>query len=351
MKTKIPNSAWFHITSECNLNCFYCALSCGRALYNELKTEEIFDIIKDLSDSGISRLYITGGEPLLRKDFFEIVDYGTKIGLEVVIETNGFILTREKLNKIKNLKVNRINLSLDGVKAETHDYIRGVKGSFERVINSIEISKELKFQVSVYYCVNKYNINESLAFIDLMVRLGVPKIGFLKFSLAGRGRNYQNLWINPEEWVRFYKKIEKKRQDLKDIIEIRYTPSLVRVSEADTTGKLIPFCGARERASCSCNISPIGDLYPCPLLPNFPLGNLRKNKFLDIWTKSKNWEYWNNPDLKKLCPNCKYKDKCMGGCRAYAYILGGDIRGKDPRCRGNLLPYCPSSLMIHSRRK
>lgn len=330
-------AATIRLTKACNLRCPHCYVNAGQKLENELSLKEIKSVIDQLKDLKIFSIFFTGGEPFLRKDLVEILKYTDRKGIGIAISTNGSFLNREILKKIKNLRFDLFQISIDGPK-KIHESIRG-KGSWERTIANIKLAKSiLKQKVGLGVVIMKNNWNDLGQTISKGVACGADKITLMCLILSGRA----NQKINPSsrEFLKSVNKIFNKYRNFESKAEF----------SKDTTipSALIPK-EWREKdlhrtfAPCSfpyyIAINSNGDVAPCDGLFNYPemiVGNIRKNSLSEIWRESKLLEDLrkiNPSDLKGVCKKCIYRDYCAGACRASAYINYHDFKMPDPVCQ------------------
>ena len=165
----IPYQVVWETTLRCNLNCLHCGSTAGRARTNELSTKEGLRLINDLAKIGSREVCFMGGEPLLRKDWYELGKEVRRLEMEYIIISNGFNINSQKMDKLAKLEPYAIATSLDGGTAKTHDHIRGRKGSFEKVMEYINLSKERDLPTSVVTTVSKLNMDELSLIKDLLV--------------------------------------------------------------------------------------------------------------------------------------------------------------------------------------
>jgi len=330
-------AATIRVTKACNLRCPHCYVNAGEKLENELSLEEIKSIIVQLAKLKVFSIFFTGGEPFLRKDIVEILKYTNKKGVGIAISTNGSFLNKEVLKKIKNLRFDLFQISLDGPK-EIHESIRG-KGSWQRTIANIKLARSIldqKVGLGVVIMKNNWNLLDQT--IAKGVNCGADRITLMCLILSGRASEKLN--PSPKEFLESVNKIFDKYKILQ---------SKAKFSK-DTTipSALIPkkWRGKglhRTFAPCSfpyyVAINSNGDVAPCDGLFNYPemiIGNVRKNSLSEIWQKSKllrDLRKINPSDLKGVCKKCIYRDYCAGGCRASAYINYRDFRMPDPICQ------------------
>ena len=175
------------ITYACNLKCKHCYASAGKSLENELTTEEAKQVIDKLDRATVPIIAFSGGEPLVRKDIFELTQYAADKGIYVAIATNATLITKEKAREIKDAGVRFIQISLDGANAETHDKFRGINGVYEKTIQGIKNCVNEGFFVNIAATATKYNYQEIPKIIDLCEQLNVNWFMLYNFVPTGRG--------------------------------------------------------------------------------------------------------------------------------------------------------------------
>jgi radical SAM protein with 4Fe4S-binding SPASM domain len=348
-KPLIPSAPYYVVwetTHNCNLKCRHCSASAGKKLENELSTEEALNAIDKLADFGVISVAFSGGEPLLRKDIFELTKYATDKGLYVSIDTNGTLITKEKAEQMKKAGIQYVRISLDSNSKETHDSFRGVPGSFDKTINGIK-NVVGDFYVSTCTTINKFNYKEYQNIIDLSESLGVRFILFDEFIPIGRGMKNANMDLSAEEREQFLKDLYNKMLKTRTDIIAAFTEITRIGKQVDGCKYITPtynanFKGLTRRffskyiGGCSVGrgvilIKPNGDINPCSFLP-IKIGNIRTDNLKEIWRNNKVLkDLRNKKNLKPKCGNCKYVNIC-GGCRARAYAYFGDYLGPDIGC-------------------
>ena len=334
----------WNFTNACNLKCKHCYQSAGTSSFDELTTEEALEAVDKMADAGVAYIAFSGGEPLVRKDLFDVIDRIREREMAFSLATNGTLLTKKIVKKLKEYNCLYIQISLDGAKRWTHDSFRGGK-SFMRVINGIKNAVESGITVGVATTVTKFNYNEVYDIIELAEELGVNIFMYYNFIPTGRGKDIVNLDISPEERERLLRymasQIGKRKISL-----LSTAPQYSRISIAcgslslthfDTIGPqskdlafLAEFVGGCGTGRLYCALQPNGDITPCVFIP-IVLGNIRKDDLLNIWHDSEVLKKIRARDEFIGCSNCKYINIC-GGCRARAYSYFGDLQGPDPGC-------------------
>jgi len=321
----VPLVISWNVTLKCNLKCPHCYINAtDRELPDELSTDAAKMLIHQIAEVSRPLLILSGGEPLLRKDIFELVQYGKERGLRMAMGSNGMLIDDKVARKLKKAGIETVSISLDSATPELHDEFRGIKGSWNRAITAIKALKKNDVVVQVNTTVTKQNYDEIDDIMTLAEELEVEN--FHLFFLVPTGRGVKMDDISPvmyENMIRgTFAKIARHKLNVKPAC----APQFRRI--AKQMGVNIKHIQTMMRGCIAglyyCRIYPTGEVTPCPYLP-IKLGNIRKRSFKDIWLNSEILK--NLRDFKKLqgkCGVCDYRDVC-GGCRARAYGLTSDF--------------------------
>jgi len=339
-------------THKCNLSCKHCYSNSGATNETELTTKEALEVVDQLADFGVIALAFSGGEPLSRKDFFEVASHAAKRGLYVSVATNGTLLTNENVRKLKQAKINYVEVSIDGATAETHDSFRGVPSAFDKAVAGLKTCVEADLCACIATTATKSNIDEMPEILDLAEEIGVARFTYFNFIPTGRGKEHYDQDLSPEEREKLMLYLLDRMSKGYKVTILTTAPQLARVAlqcqgPGDTatmsmahmqtvkvSKKAVPladFIGGCGAGRLYCSLSPQGDVHPCVFLP-INVGNLKKEKFGDVWLNSKLFNALRNRDnLKGTCGKCDYKYIC-GGCRARANAYKNDILASDVGC-------------------
>jgi radical SAM protein with 4Fe4S-binding SPASM domain len=329
----IPKIVVFHLTNMCNLSCKHCYANAGIQLPKELSLNQIKQIINELDDLGIIYLVLSGGEPLLRKEFFDVVEFSTGKSFNVMVTTNGTLLTPGICRKIKELGVRSIQISIDSSFKEKNDEFRGVHGAFLNAINGIKYSSDASLPCAVMCTLSKLNLNELSNLINLAKKNKAKSFAIERFVPTGRGKNIANLELTSSELKKSLFFLIKKKNELKGKFKINTTEPLFLFTDKKLLKTVLSLgclagCSAGITGSC---ITPDGFMTPCTRL-FIKLGNVAKKGFDRVWKTSIVLKKLRNRDnLKGRCGRCKYKYIC-GGCRGSAYYHYKDYLQEDPLC-------------------
>ncbi|MDO8648013.1 MAG: radical SAM protein [Candidatus Diapherotrites archaeon] len=334
-KLSAPLLVEFELTNKCNLACKHCYANSGSKFAKELDLREVKEILNQINQAGVPLVCFTGGEPLLRPDFFDILSHAKRIGLVTIVTTNGTLITKEKARKFKELGTDYIRISLDGASIKTHDWLRGIPGAYKRTVQGIRNSIEAGNKTGIGTVLIQENVHELENLIDLAAQLGCTDINAIPLIESGRAKSTLNKEIhemsneqkkkNEELIVAKAKEYEGKMLlNFLDLDHIRR----VKGSSKHFVGWAQGGCAAGRTV---CVINPNGEIRPCITL-RLNVGSLQKQKFVKIWKNSKIMEELKNRSLVKgSCGKCESKYTC-GGCRAAAYDKFGDYLESDPGC-------------------
>ncbi len=319
---RIKNScAVWEITLKCNSKCIHCGSRAGSARSDELNTEEALKLVKEFHSCGYKGVALMGGEPLIREDWFEIAKEVKKYKMDLSIVTNGLNVVNH-IQKLKKLDVDCVSLSLDGGIPETHDYLRGIKGAYDKTINAMKTLKKEKLPVSIITAISKRNLNE----VDLIKNLILDHNVSWQIQLAVPiGRFPKDLTISREEYyvLAMFISISVKK----------YSYRRLPVIGAHCIGhfsRFIPNLGLAPWVGCQAGYSVLGiqsngNIKGCLTLPDeFIEGNVRTQSLKEIVSNPHAFAY--NRSFKKenligYCRNCDMANECRGGCLGTGYAI------------------------------
>jgi radical SAM protein with 4Fe4S-binding SPASM domain len=344
-----PLVVW-NTTNRCNLSCSHCYLEAEDRHYTgELTTEEARAFIEDIAEMQCPVLLLSGGEPLLRHDLFEMAALASRLGVRPVLSTNGLLITPEMAEKLAEAGVQYVGVSIDGL-AETHDRFRGKKGAFEGAIAGLKNAAAAGLKTGVRFTVNAHNVDELPAVIDYVAEAGIPRFCMYHLVYAGRGKGIADADTDLATKRRTIEIVTSKTVDLHErgvALEILtvdnhadgvFVRGLVeegqpeRLEEVEQLLEMHGGCSAGTKMS---NVDPYGNVHPCQFWGHVTLGNVRERKFREIWTDSQNAFLTalrhKSEHLKGRCGSCRFQSIC-GGCRIRAEFVTGDMWEADPAC-------------------
>ena len=346
--------AW-ETTRNCNLTCVHCRASATKGPYpGELDTQAAFRLLDQIALVGEPIVILTGGEPLLRPDIFDIAKYGTDKGLRMVMAPNGTLITEANAGQMADSGIKRISISIDVATKESHDSFRGVKGAFEGALNGIKLAKEAGVEFQINTTITKTNLDQIPKIQDLAIKLGAVAHHIFLLVPTGRGKYIVDQEITADEYENtlnwFYDQREKTPLQLKATCAPHYYRILRQRAKKENKSVTFKSHGldAVTRGCLGgtgfCFISNTGIVQPCGFL-DLNCGDVTKTSFAEIWNNSDIFLALRNFDnLKGKCGACEYKKVC-GGCRARAYEATGDFLAEEPLCN-----YQPTSIFERKRK-
>ncbi|MBW2646699.1 MAG: radical SAM protein [Deltaproteobacteria bacterium] len=291
----VPKWIAWEVTEKCNLRCIHCRASSDlSAPSGDFTTQESFKLLEDIASYCKPVLVLSGGEPLLRKDIFDIAKHGTELGLRMAMATNGVLVTDKRVAKMKEAGIRICSLSLDGSTAEIHDNFRQQKGAFKAVIRAAECFRRNNMEFLINSSFTRRNQHDIENIYKLAKKIGAKAWYMFMIVPTGRGE---------------------------DIL-----------SELITSSK---GCIA---AQSICFIDCFGNVNPCSYFP-VSAGNIKKTPFKEIWENSQLFNDLRSFDkYKGRCGKCEYISVC-GGCRARARAIYDDYMAEEPFCSYTPLGY------------
>ncbi|MEA1904870.1 MAG: radical SAM protein [Candidatus Hadarchaeota archaeon] len=347
----------WNYTRLCNLRCKHCYedASPDADTSDELTTEEAKRVIDELKDAGVVAIAFSGGEPLMRKDIYEVAGYAKKEGFYVAMATNGTLITREVARKIKKI-FDYVEISLDGFE-RTHDEFRGVKGSWKRACEGIRNCVTEGIDTCVALTATHYNLDDIPDVIDFAEKdLGAKRVIIFNYIPVRTGRGIIKEDLTPQERWRLLKDLYSRLIDKGNpmtlystapqyaviswqfahgpVIATHFTNEGAMKAMRGKTRVLAQFLGGCGAGRLYSGLEPNGDVEPCVFIP-ITIGNLKKQSLREIWRNSEVLKKIRNRDEFEGCGDCPYKNIC-GGCRARAYGYFGDLQAPDPACPYNM---------------
>jgi len=346
-KTQIkpPYLISYAITKKCNLKCKHCySNATEEQAPNELSTEESKRLLDYITNWGIKLLIFDGGEPLCRDDFFDIAKYGYDKGLRVVIGSNGTLIDTDMAKRLKSSGIMAVQISIDGTKAQTHDWFRGKEGAFSKALEGANACREVGLPFQFGMTIRRGTLKEIPDMLKLAVYFGANAAEFFDLIQVPRvKKEIPDEILTPDERKDVMEWIAKAQKDCPIIIRVPGCPMYTLILQdrniqpkhfpADLL-KRIPYY---ERGCAAgipdgyITILPNGDVIPCMLL-QIKLGNIREKSITQIWDNSKVLLKLRDRNLLEgECGRCIYRDKCAG-CRGRAYEVTGNMLATDPGC-------------------
>ncbi len=318
----VPLVMSWNVTLECNMKCSHCYINATEnKLENELTTEEGKVFMDQLCKVSRPLLILSGGEPLLRKDIFELIKYGTDKGLKMGLGSNGYLIDDTVAKQLKDAGIATVSISLDSNIPAQHDDFRGVKGAFEKAVNACKALRKNDVLVQVNATLTHNNYDQIDDIMYLAEEIGVENFHLFFLVPTGRGKKLTD--ISPQKYedmiTNTFAKVAKHKLNVRPSC----APQFMRIAKGMGLDmrQWIRGCIA---GLYYCRIYPNGDVTPCPYLP-IKLGNIREKSFKEIWFNSEVFTALRDSNtLKGKCGACEFRIVC-GGCRARAYGLSSDF--------------------------
>lgn len=339
--SKYPYTAIWKITSGCNLRCKHCFFFAKNEYDNstDLLTQDLYNIIDQLSEIGVVEVRLTGGEIFLRKDIFEIIKYIKKHNISIIITSNGTTLNKSNVNKLKKLlhpKTDIVRISLEGADAQTNDVTRG-KGSFNKAINAIKLLTQNGIKTFVSSTITNLNITQIKDLYFLCDKLEVEQITYIKMISLSPEQYY----LIPDsddivyEMARLLKSLKGSE---KTCIDSRLFTPYDFLKNEKTKPLLLKELKNRNLSDKNSNyyhcnpdksfyIDSDGKVFLCPLSADykiFELGDLKKENLENIFSKRKNNILFScHTNESPVCKDCSIINFCKGGCMVKAFVKNG----------------------------
>ncbi len=349
-----PRLIFWELTTGCNLRCIHCRASATELMSpDDLSYQESCEVIDQIAEYAPFILVLSGGEPLWRKDVFDLAERARSKGIRVALATNGTLVDEAMADRIVGAGIRRVAISLDGADAATHDSFRGMPGAFEAAIAGFRRLRARGMSMQINTTVSRHNERQLPEILDLALGLGADAFHIFLLVPVGCG-----LTIKDEQMVsaQHYEDILNWYYDrsLEGRIELKATcaPHYFRVvrqrrAEARRAGLEVPELPAHGggrpphemhamtrgclAGSAVCFVSHRGDVYPCGYLP-VSAGSVRKTAFHDIWEQAEVFTNLRDPELLEgKCGVCEFKQVCLG-CRARAFGITHNYLAEEPFC-------------------
>lgn len=322
----------FLVTQACNLDCHHCSL--GRTpVIKDFPKEFFYKVIEEIASLQVGSLLVSGGEPLLRSDLFDLISFASP-RLNVTLSTNGTLIGPQEAQKLKKASIGEIAISLDGISSRTHDDLRG-KGNYQRTLKGINslLGEGLGEKINLHFCLSKQNIDEAIDFPRFAESLGLRKITYLSMKKLGKAS---------DSWKDLKPEREKYREFLFKLYETFFKEGFPIEVNSPLSG-FRPVIKPQERIStCPFGTQLIvntnGDIYTCPgmFFPDYCLGNVFETSIEDAMHSPKfkalKDDYRARKERIVKCKNCTWRNFCRAGCASTVYAEKGTIWETDDFC-------------------
>lgn len=346
-----PVIVW-NSTRTCNLQCRHCYMNSDAKKYqDELSTEEAKVFIDDLAAFHVPVLLFSGGEPLLRPDFFTLAEHAALREVRPTLSTNGTLIDRKTARRIKDIGIGYVGISLDGLQV-VNDEFRGRKGAFAAAMSGIENCVAVGQRVGLRFTINQHNLRELENIFDFIEAEDINRVCFYHLVYSGRGSQMMDEDLSAAESRRAMDIIIKRTRDFekrgleKEILTVdnhcdgvyMYLQA-VRAGEAEVAARIskyISMNGGNRSGIAFGEVDPLGYVHPDQFTQHHTFGNVRERKFGDIWQDVSHPIMRGLKDRKPLlhgrCRSCKFLSACNGNFRTRAEARTGDFWESDPAC-------------------
>jgi len=343
----LPRLIFWETTAGCNLRCIHCRRIdvADRLVPEDLSTAEAKQLIDQIVAFCNPILVLSGGEPLIRPDIFEVAEYAVSKGLRVALATNGTLIDEHMAQRIVDAGIRRVAVSLDGAKAETHDPFRALPGCFAQALEGIEHLRRQGMSVQINTTVARHNIDELPQILSLALSLGADALHIFLLVPVGCGVEIADeQMLSPRQYEDVLNWLYERDQE--GLLELKATcaPHYFRIVRQRTAAEKRPRVAEKAAASelhtmtkgCLagtgvCFVSHKGEVFPCGYLP-LPAGSVREQTLQEIWERSEVFSALRDPNLLQgKCGRCEFKRIC-GGCRARAHGMTGNYLDEEPSC-------------------
>jgi radical SAM protein with 4Fe4S-binding SPASM domain len=324
-----PSLISWNLTKKCNLRCPHCYMEADpQAAENELTTAECLRLLDEMKALGAEMVILTGGEPLMRQDIYDIARYASNLGIWVVMGSNGVLITNRVARKMVECGVQGVAISIDSLNCEKHNSFRGGPNAWELSVRGLDICRANGLQVLIQTTVMEMNYEEIPALIEFARAKGVWSFNLYFLVQTGRGQQMNDLSPQQTEAMLSYL-VDEQDKHRPMLVRSKCAPHFKRIAYERGLGGLES--GGCMAAVEYCRIMPQGDVTPCPYM-TVSAGNVRQQSFRDIWETSPVLR--DLRDVKRLkgrCGACEFNQLC-GGCRCRAFAAYGDYLQEDPAC-------------------
>lgn len=307
------STATLEITRQCNAKCVHCIIDAGYKKEDELSVRQIIEFMQDAADLGCQNMVLTGGEPFMRKEWPLFLQKAISLDMQPIFMTNAMLVNDDVIDILKSFDNVALGISLDGPDAQTHDYIRGVKGIFDHFVEIVPKLIDAGIYVACPTTVMQSNYDKLDQIRDLLIDLNVPswQLQIVKPS----HRLMEHELLTEEQYYKLAEKIVEYRKNYADKITIMES-DCIGYNSTLTNGLYIQNWHGCECGIYSVSIESDGNVKGCPNMNNSE-GNIKERPFKEIWADHNSFKYNRCPNpeaLQGYCIDCKHKFICRGGC-------------------------------------
>lgn len=345
-----PVVIW-NLIRRCNLTCKHCyATSADKDFPGELNTSEVFNVMSDLKSFGVPVLILSGGEPLMRSDIFEISHHAKDMGFYVGLSSNGTLINEGNIEDIVNVGYDYVGISIDGLR-ETHDKFRRKQGSYDAALNGIRLCRDAGIKVGLRYTLTQDNKQDLPALLQLMDDEGVDKFYLSHLNYAGRGNKNRADDLHHETtrtamdflfetcWNDIIKGKQREFVTGNNDADGVYLLLWIKKYHPEHTEKIKEMLvnwGGNASGVNIANIDNVANVHPDTMWWDYTIGNIKSRLFSDIWMDTSDplmagLKLESRP-VEGRCANCNYLNICGGNSRTRAWQLTGNFWAEDPGC-------------------
>jgi len=327
-----------NLTKRCNLACAHCYLDAGTREcgdVNELDGGSVKRILTEISEvNPACMVVLTGGEPLLRPDIFELCEHAAALGLMVVVGTNGTLLTEKNIRRLLDAGVCGAGISVDGLSPAFHDVFRGLSGAWLHTMQGIDHCRRLGLAFQIHTSVHQANVAQVDEIMSWAHETGALVINFFFLVCTGRGERMTD--ITPEQYEQVLGQLVAAQNRFPGmLVRARCAPHFKRLAYQQDADSPITKAQGYEGGGCMagtryCRVTPDGQVTACPYIDE-SAGSLHTQSFGDLWQAEDSFRQLRAPKLSGKCGECEFQILC-GGCRARPFAANGDLMGEDTLC-------------------
>jgi radical SAM protein with 4Fe4S-binding SPASM domain len=296
---------------------------------DDMSCDTVKKIIPDLRKLGVDEVHLTGGEPLVNSELFNIIELLSKENFVVRMQSNGMLATEINVKKLKGVGLKSILISVDGLE-ENHNWLRNNPNSYKKAIEAIKNCKKVGLYCRANTVLHKKNLNDIFGTLKTTMDLSADQHSFFYLTPGGRGKDLKNHTLTLKEWQNAEKTIMVACDILNCKRKVKFQSLIVNSEEINE-------CRILDRDNCL--LLSDGNVYPCVFFANsqYSLGNIKNDSLLNIWNSDDNWQKYRTSSNKSCSSS-----KCDGGCKGLSFLLNGSMSLCDPRCQHkiNLIPGC-----------
>lgn len=319
----------WNVTNQCNMHCKHCYRDAGQLLNEELTTEQGKSLLEEMVKAGFKIVIFSGGEPLMRSDIFELVQYAAKLKLRPVFGTNGTLIDKETAIRLKEAGAAAMGISLDSLDCVKHNAFRSYENAWQEAVEGMKNCREAGLPFQIHTTVLNWNRDEILNITDFAVEVGARGHHIFFLVPTGRAADIEEESLQSAEYEKLITDIMKKQKEAPIELKPTCAPQFMRI--AHELGVKVRHSRGCLAGLSYCIISPVGEVQPCAFMKE-TAGNVKEIPFSQIWSGSPLLQKLRTLDYKGSCGTCAYSTIC-GGCRARAAVYHhGDFMAEEPWC-------------------